>query len=163
MLLIDNATVAQLLDMRECLDALDVGYHDLARGDAIFRPRIDVYFPNETPDGYYRWGTMEGASRTLGVFAIRMKSDMLTWPDGKTEEWKKFLENQREQSNGAGEILHVFSSLPSFAGQSGEVELDGVPRRALKLSRVLEDYHPLAGVAEGDNFPNQGVRQCRLA
>ena len=78
MLFIDNPTVARLLDMRSCLDALEVGYQDLARGDAIFRPRIDVYFPNETPDGYYRWGTMEGASRSLGVFAIRMKSDMLT-------------------------------------------------------------------------------------
>ena len=86
MLFIDNAVVSRVLDMRTCLDALEVGYRDLAKGDAIFRPRIDVYFPNETPDGYYRWGTMEGASRSLGVFAIRMKSDMLTWPDGLTEE-----------------------------------------------------------------------------
>jgi alanine dehydrogenase len=86
MLFIDNATVERVLDMRSCMDALEVGYRDLARGDAIFRPRIDVYFPNETPDGYWRWGTMEGASRSLGVFAIRMKSDMLTWPDGQTEE-----------------------------------------------------------------------------
>ena len=30
---------------------------------------------------YYRWGTMEGASRKLGVFAIRMKSDMLAWEE----------------------------------------------------------------------------------
>ena len=86
MLFIDNPTVSKLLDMRSTLEALEVGYRDLAQGDAIFRPRIDVYFPNETPDGYYRWGTMEGASRSLGVFAIRMKSDMLTWPDGLTEE-----------------------------------------------------------------------------
>src|SRR5487761_1194822 len=86
MLFIDNATVSELLDMPACLDALEAGYRDLAKGDAIFRPRIDVSFTNETPEGYYRWGTMEGASRTLGVFAIRMKSDMLTWPDGLTEE-----------------------------------------------------------------------------
>src|SRR5438093_8272085 len=86
MLIIDNDTVAKLLTMETCLDALEVGYRDLAVGRAAFRPRIDLYFPNETPDGYYRWGTMEGASRSLGVFAIRMKSDMLTWPDGLTEE-----------------------------------------------------------------------------
>src|SRR6266571_866524 len=85
-LFIDNAAVSRLLDMKSTLEALEVGYRDLAQGDAIFRPRIDLYFPNETPDGYYRWGTMEGASRSLGVFAIRMKSDMLTWPDGLTEE-----------------------------------------------------------------------------
>lgn len=29
---------------------------------------------------------MEGACRTLGVFAIRVKSDMATWPGGLTEE-----------------------------------------------------------------------------
>jgi len=86
MLFIDNAVVSQMLDMKTCLDALEVGYRDLIKGDALYRPRIDVYFPNETPDGYYKWGTMEGASRTLGVFAIRMKSDMLTWPDRLTEE-----------------------------------------------------------------------------
>lgn len=86
MLFIDNTVVSKVLDMPTCLNALEVGYRDLARGDAIFRPRIDVYFPNETPDGYYRWGTMEGAARSLGMFAIRMKSDMVTWPDGLTEE-----------------------------------------------------------------------------
>jgi alanine dehydrogenase len=34
----------------------------------------------------YRWGTMEGASRSFETFAIRMKSDMLEWPEGKTVE-----------------------------------------------------------------------------
>jgi alanine dehydrogenase len=85
-LLIDTSTVEKLLDMQSCLDALEAGYRDLGRGDAVFRPRIDVFIPNETPDGYYRWGTMEGAVRSSGFFAIRMKSDMLTWPDGQTEE-----------------------------------------------------------------------------
>lgn len=86
MLFIDNSTVASILDMRTCLDALEVGYRDLIRGDAVYRPRIDVYFPNESPEQYYRWGTMEGASRTFGTFAIRMKSDILSWPGGLTEE-----------------------------------------------------------------------------
>src|SRR5688500_18852640 len=72
--------------MRTCLDALETGYQDLALVAAIFRGRIDVYFPTQRPAGYYWVETMEGASRSRGVFAIRMKSDMLTWPDGKTEE-----------------------------------------------------------------------------
>lgn len=86
MLLINNSEVEQLLDMRSCLEALEVGYDDLLRGDAVYRPRLDVWVPCERPDGYYRWGTMEGASRKLGAFAIRMKSDIVHWPDGKTEE-----------------------------------------------------------------------------
>ena len=42
--------------------------------------------PCDRPDGYWRWGTMEGASRKIGVFAIRMKSDIVYWPNGDTEE-----------------------------------------------------------------------------
>lgn len=86
MLLINNQQVAELFDMRGCLEALETGYADLLKGDAVYRPRLDVWVPCERPDGYYRWGTMEGASRKIGVFAIRMKSDIVHWPDGMTEE-----------------------------------------------------------------------------
>ena len=86
MLLINNREVAELFDMKSCLEALETGYADLLKGDAVYRPRLDVWVPCGRPDGYYRWGTMEGASREIGVFAIRMKSDIVHWPDGKTEE-----------------------------------------------------------------------------
>ena len=86
MLLINNQEVEQLFDMKSCIEALETGYDDLLKGDAVYRPRLDVWVPCERPDGYFRWGTMEGASRKIGVFAIRMKSDIVYWPDGKTEE-----------------------------------------------------------------------------
>ena len=86
MLLINNQEVEKLFTMRDCLDALEDGYDDLLRGDAVFRPRLDLWMPCDRPDGYYRWGTMEGASRKIGVFAIRMKSDVVYWPSEQTEE-----------------------------------------------------------------------------
>src|SRR6266699_2946964 len=86
MLLINNQEVEKLLDMKSCLEALEDGYDDLLKGDAVFRPRLDLWMPCDRPDGYYRWGTMEGASRKIGVFAIRMKSDVVYWPNGETEE-----------------------------------------------------------------------------
>src|SRR5689334_17310351 len=86
MLLINNQEVEKLFTMKDCLDALEDGYDDLLKGDAVFRPRLDLWMPCDRPDGYYRWGTMEGASRKAGVFAIRMKSDVVYWPDGQTEE-----------------------------------------------------------------------------
>ena len=86
MLLINNQEVERLLDMKSCLEALEDGYDDLLKGDAVYRPRLDVWMPCDRPDGYYRWGTMEGASRKIGVFAIRMKSDIVHWPNGDTEE-----------------------------------------------------------------------------
>ncbi len=86
MLLINNQTVEKILDMKGCLEALEIRYRDLSEDRAGYRPRIDVFAPNDDPELMFRWGTMEGVSRTLETFAIRMKSDMLHWPDGKTVE-----------------------------------------------------------------------------
>jgi alanine dehydrogenase len=78
MLIIDNATVTELLDMRSCIEVQDAAFRDLPSGRAIHRPRVDLYYPCERDDGYFRWGTMEGANGDF--FAIRMKSDIVTWP-----------------------------------------------------------------------------------
>ncbi|HZD41263.1 MAG TPA: hypothetical protein VE131_11110 [Terriglobales bacterium] len=86
MLLINNQTVEQILDIRACIEALETGYRDLIKERAVYRGRIDVFVPNDDPKRMYRWGTMEGACRTYETFAIRMKSDMLEWPEGGTVE-----------------------------------------------------------------------------
>ena len=78
MLFIHNDAVEKLLSMRECMDAMEEAFRQIPSGRAIHRPRLDMYVPCEREDGYYRWGTMEGAND--GIFAIRMKSDVITWP-----------------------------------------------------------------------------------
>ena len=86
MLLINNQTVEKILDIKGCMEALEVGYRDLISERAGYRGRYDFFVPNDDPKLMYRWGTMEGASRSFETFAIRMKSDMLEWPEGKTVE-----------------------------------------------------------------------------
>jgi len=86
MLLINNQTVEQILDIKGCMAALETGYRDLINERANYRGRYDFFVPNDDPKLMYRWGTMEGASRSFETFAIRMKSDMLEWPEGKTVE-----------------------------------------------------------------------------
>lgn len=86
MLYLGNRDIAQVLDPRECIDALEEAFHALADGQAISRPRTDVWVPCERSDAYYRWGSMEGAIRPWGVFATRMKSDIVTWTREGTEE-----------------------------------------------------------------------------
>jgi len=86
MLLINNQIVEKILDIRGCMEALETGYRDLINERAVYRGRYDLFVPNDDPKLMYRWGTMEGASRTFETFAIRMKSDMLEWPEGKTVE-----------------------------------------------------------------------------
>ncbi|HVA23848.1 MAG TPA: ornithine cyclodeaminase family protein [Chloroflexota bacterium] len=86
MLYLSNADVESLLDMPSCLDALRAGYADLARGDAAYIPRIDIYAPTGRPEDYYRWGSMSGVCRTTGVVAVRIKSDVVYWTEQQTEE-----------------------------------------------------------------------------
>lgn len=76
MLLINNDHVKALLTPRMTREALREAYDDLARGDAVCRPRIDIRIPTSQPDQVYQWGTMEGGS-VRGYFAIRMKSDVM--------------------------------------------------------------------------------------
>jgi alanine dehydrogenase len=83
---LSNADVQQVLDMPTTLEALRVGYDDLERGQATHVPRIDLYAPTGRDDDYYRWGSMTGACRTYGVLAVRIKSDVVYWTEGGTEE-----------------------------------------------------------------------------
>ena len=76
MILIDNATVARVLTMEATIAALEGAYADLAQGEAVCRPRMDLRIPTQEPGKVYQWGTMEGGS-TRGYFAIRMKSDVV--------------------------------------------------------------------------------------
>jgi alanine dehydrogenase len=85
MLIINNDLVSQLLTMDDCIRVQEAAFRKLATGGAIHRPRIDMYVPCERTDGYFRWGTMEGAND--GYFAIRMKSDIITWPKDTSGNW----------------------------------------------------------------------------
>src|SRR5512138_3600412 len=76
MLLLSNRDVEQVLTMRETMEALEEAYLQLADGEAVCRPRIDIRIPTRDPARTYQWGTMEGGS-TAGYFAIRMKSDVV--------------------------------------------------------------------------------------
>ena len=85
MLIINNELVSELLSMEDCIRVQEEAFRKLPTGGAIHRPRIDMYFPCEREDGYFRWGTMEGAND--GYFAIRMKSDIMTWPKDANGNW----------------------------------------------------------------------------
>ncbi len=104
MLIINNDLVAQALTMDMCIDAQDKAFKKLPTGGAIHRPRIDMYFPCQRDDGYFRWGSMEGAND--GYFAIRMKSDIIHWPKDENGNWteKKYC---REPGTYCGLILLI--------------------------------------------------------
>jgi alanine dehydrogenase len=75
-LIINNDDVANLLTIEVTMEALEQSYRNLAIGEAICRPRIDMRIPTSDPTKYYQFGSMEGGS-TEGYFAVRMKSDVI--------------------------------------------------------------------------------------
>ena len=85
MLIINNDEVQQVLTMADCIAAQEEAFGQLPSGRSIHRPRIDLYYPCDREDAYYRWGTMEGAYN--GYFAIRMKSDIVSWPKADDGSW----------------------------------------------------------------------------
>ena len=85
MLIIDNALVSRLLTMEDCIRVQEEAFAKLPSGAAMHRPRVDMYVPCDREDGYFRWGSMEGAND--GYFAIRMKSDIITWPKDANGSW----------------------------------------------------------------------------
>jgi alanine dehydrogenase len=104
MLVINNEMISQILTMDDCIRVQEQAFRKLAIGEAMHRPRIDMYMPCDREDGYFRWGSMEGAND--GYFAIRMKADIITWPTDESGNWteEKFC---REPGTYCGLILLV--------------------------------------------------------
>jgi alanine dehydrogenase len=87
MLLIDNEVVAAVLSMKDCIAAQERAFAGLLTGASISRPRIDTLVPCKVEDAYFRFGSIEGA--TDGVHAVRLKSDIMTWPKHPDGSWTR--------------------------------------------------------------------------
>jgi len=61
------------------MEALTHGIRQLARGDALRRPRIDNLVPTVNPENYFSLSSMEGGIRDPGYFAVRLKPDIYGW------------------------------------------------------------------------------------
>jgi ornithine cyclodeaminase/alanine dehydrogenase-like protein (mu-crystallin family) len=80
-LILSNDDVAKLLSMPECIDALEQSYIELIEGRGVTRRRSDCITP--TPlrsDAVYGLKSMDGVCPKFGVGAIRINSDIVTFP-----------------------------------------------------------------------------------
>lgn len=80
MLILSDADITRSLDMGACLDALRIAYRELGEGVALNRPRTDNHIPTARPGEFYRFKTFDGAVPGLGVLALRIDSDLVSWP-----------------------------------------------------------------------------------
>lgn len=80
-LLLSNDDIEHLLVMTELIDVLEVSYRELAKGRGGNRLRSDIVTPTSLrEDGLYALKSMDGVIPKLGIGAIRINSDILTFP-----------------------------------------------------------------------------------
>jgi ornithine cyclodeaminase/alanine dehydrogenase-like protein (mu-crystallin family) len=81
-LILSNAEVAEVVSMKDCLDALEDAFIELAEGRGAYRRRSDIVTPSgHESGGTYALKSMDGVIPKLGVGAIRINSDILTFPE----------------------------------------------------------------------------------
>jgi len=76
-LVIDRHVAEEVLDPDECLRLLEEAYKEEGVGSAVNRTKAEILVPTKDPDTWYRYCTMEGGIRGMGVAAIRIKSDVV--------------------------------------------------------------------------------------
>jgi ornithine cyclodeaminase/alanine dehydrogenase-like protein (mu-crystallin family) len=79
-LILSNEEVEAALPMADCLAAFDEAYRALGRGAAATGVRGEILSPTERPEALYSLLTMAGVVPGFGVGAVRINSDMLSWP-----------------------------------------------------------------------------------
>src|SRR6516225_2860937 len=79
-LILSNDDVEKLLTMRECIAVMEEAYVELADGRGVSRTRSDCFTPTARADALYSLKSMDGVAPKLGVGAVRINSDIVTWP-----------------------------------------------------------------------------------
>ncbi len=80
MLLLSNDDVAAALDIQDCLATMEDAYRALGQNRGASGVRSEILAPSARADGLYSLLTMAGVAPELGVGAVRINSDILTWP-----------------------------------------------------------------------------------
>ncbi|HEX2727965.1 MAG TPA: ornithine cyclodeaminase family protein [Beijerinckiaceae bacterium] len=79
-LILSNSDVEDLLTMRECIESFETAYLELAEGRALTRTRSDCIVPTGRDGALYSLKSMDGVIPAYGVGAVRIDSDLVTWP-----------------------------------------------------------------------------------
>ena len=79
-LILSNDDVEKVLTMKDVIDSFEVAYRELGEGHAVSRTRSDSFTKTSRPDALYSLKSMDGIVPSLGVGAVRINSDLITWP-----------------------------------------------------------------------------------
>lgn len=123
-LILSNDDVERLLTMPECMAALEDAYVELADGRGVNRTRSDSLAPSGRADALYGLKTMDGIVPKFGIGAVRINSDIITWP-------KRGNSMRREKVPAApgGRYVGLVLLFSSETGEPLAILPDGVMQR----------------------------------
>jgi len=79
-LILSNADVEKVFSMGDCIEVMEDAYNEFAHGRGISRLRSDSFTQTTRKDALYSLKSMDGVCPKLGVGAVRINSDIVTWP-----------------------------------------------------------------------------------
>ena len=80
MLLLSNDDIEAVLDVKSCIEAMEDAYRELGENRGASGVRSEILTPTARDDGLYSLLTMSGVAPKFGIGAVRINSDILTWP-----------------------------------------------------------------------------------
>jgi alanine dehydrogenase len=83
MLLLSNEDTEELLSMGDCMAALEEAYRELAHERAVSAARSDAVSSTTHPDAVYSLKLMGGVIPSLGVSAMRLNSDIISFGEAR--------------------------------------------------------------------------------
>ena len=125
MILLTNEDVEPLLNMPDCIAAIEAAFADLGNGDAVDIPRQDAIVPIAREGAVHDLKTMSGTWPKAGIAAIRLNSDIVTGAvvNGTSRRVKLALSEPGGRYN--GQVL-LFST---DTGQLLAIVNDGIMQR----------------------------------
>ena len=81
MLVLTNEDIEKIIQMQDCIAALEEVYRDLYSDRALISPRVDSYVPCGLEDAHYAFKHMGGSWPRKKIQALRIGSDIICYRD----------------------------------------------------------------------------------
>jgi ornithine cyclodeaminase/alanine dehydrogenase-like protein (mu-crystallin family) len=79
-LILSNEEIESVFTIEECFSVLEPAFLDLGSGKAVNMPRQDLLVPGPLEGSYHGLKVSSGSLPRAGVAAVRLTSDIVTWP-----------------------------------------------------------------------------------
>src|SRR5712692_1535665 len=115
---VSNEDVERLISVEEGMQAIENAYREWDAGRAAIRPKTNLYVFNSEDHTRYNYTSMEGAIQTLGIFAIRMRSDLSPHPRRSPTDLR--------EAGGEGQHCGLIMFFSSRTGEPLAIANDGL-------------------------------------